>query len=60
VLVQRNCKRSAESKWNDNTGSGDGGRETRIAADNRSVDLKPNKEEEETQPNVGNKREKGY
>jgi hypothetical protein len=47
-------------EWNDNTGSGNGDRETHIATNNRRVDLEPNKEEEETQPNVGKKRKKGY
>ncbi len=56
-MVEGNGERGPESEWNGDAGSCDGDGETRIAADDRHVDLKPDDEKEETESDVGNKRE---
>jgi len=60
TMIQRDCKRCSESEWNRDAGRGDGKGETCMAADDRCINLKPNKEEEKTQANVRNKREVRY
>ena len=56
-MVEGNGESSSESKRNGDSGSGDGEGRTRIAADDGCVDSKADKEKEETESDVGNKRE---
>ena len=55
VMIEGNGKRSSETEWDGDASSGDGEGETRIAADNGHIDLKPDEKEEETESDVGNK-----
>ena len=56
-MVERDGERSSESKRNGDPGGADGDGGTRIAADDGCVHLKTDDKEEETESDVGNKRE---
>jgi hypothetical protein len=57
AMIEGDCERSSESEWNGDASSGDGKRETRIATDDGHIDLKPDEKKEETESDIGNKRE---